>query len=186
MSNSNKAGLPVMSVRSSEGIGALTIYFADGAIPKVGDRFCLECYDVNDLGRNVSLSFRLAPLSQQVEDVSPVIYRYLRPQDYDRETDSPHNLGGVTFAFVINYTKNTVTTGTAICDDDWNFNKGEGRRVALENLSRSPIEFTHDPKQPLVRGLLGKVFEDKDVRSKNPKLAKVLFRIMADRISMGV
>lgn len=178
--------MPVVTIGSSNGIGALSPYFSNGELPKVGQRFELVCCAIEESGYDVRVKFNLSPVDASGESASPVIYRYLRPQDYDRETDSPHNLGGVTFAFVINYTKNTVTAGTAICDDDWNFNKGEGRRVALENLTRSPIEFTHDPKQSLVRGLLDKVFEDKDVRSKNPKLAKVLFRIMADRISMGV
>ena len=178
--------MPVVTLGTSEGFDALKGYFTNGEVPKVGQRFELVCYSVEGDGNDVRVRFNFSPVEASAESVSPVIYRYLRPQDYDRETDSPHNLGGVTFAFVINYTKNTVTAGTAICDDDWNFNKGEGRRVALENLTRSPIEFTHDPKQPLVNGLLDKVFKDKDVRSKNPKLAKVLFRIMADRISMGV
>lgn len=178
--------MPVVTLGTSEGIDALLGYFSDGVAPEVGQRFELVCYAIEGAGKDVRARFHLSPVERSADSVTPVIYRYLRPQDYARETDSPHNLGGVTFAFVINYTKNTVTAGTAICDDDWNFNKGEGRRVALENLTRSPVEFAHDPKQPLVRGLLAKVFEDKDTRSKNPKLAKALFRIMADRIGMGV
>lgn len=177
--------MPVVTLGSSSGLGALSPYFSNGELPKVGQRFELVCCAIEEDGYGVRVKFNLSPVEVSAESVSPVIYRYLRPQDYDRETDSPHNLGGVTFAFVIDYQKGTVTVGTAICDDDWNFDKNEGRLIALQNLSRSPIEFEHDPKVPLVSGLLEKVFGDKHVRSKNPRLAKVLVRIVSDRLGRG-
>lgn len=174
--------MPVVALNSSAGIEALKGYFANGEVPKVGQRFELVCYSVEGDGKDARVRFNLSPIEVPAESVSPVIYRYLRPQDYGRGTDSPHNLGGITFAFVIDYAKRVVSVGTAICDDDWNFSKSEGRRVALENLKKSPIMVEFDPKISLVTAAAHKVFTDKSIRAKNPKLAKVLFKTFMDRL----
>ena len=173
---------PVVTVRSTEGLDALSIYFADGKIPSVGQKFCLECFEVSyGDGQPASIRLMLSPIAED-STTSPVIYRYLRPQDYGSLMGSPSNLGGITFAFMIDYAKNTVFVGTAICDDDWNFNKAEGRRIALESLNKSPFTVAFDPRISLVNLAAEKVFADKALRAKNPKLAKVLFRTFADRL----
>lgn len=181
--------LPSITIGSVGGSTPLSAFFSDGKIPKVGDRFFLECFKVVDVGGGRStLQFMLSPLESSGEpklrdEKSPVIYRYLRPQDYySGSGDSPHNLGGVTFAFVINHAKGIVSAGAAICDDDWNFNKEEGRRIAYGNLHRAPFEFPYDWRVPLVRGAVDAYFKNKGLRAKNPKLAKALFKLISARI----
>jgi len=75
------------------------------------------------------------------ESFSPVIYRYVRPCDWD---GAVHNLGGMTLAFQINYTDNTVACGVSMCRDDENFEKYLGRVQAKDRLEGKQYTFKYD------------------------------------------
>lgn len=171
--------MPVVAIGSTEGVGAMTGYFSDGAVPVVGMMYGLSCFAIEEANGKTMAKFNLVPM-RGVSELSPVIYRYLRRRDPNAVVGSPHNLGGVTFAFQINYTTKKVSVGAAVCDEDWNFNKAQGRDFALANLSRAPFEFDYDPDMSLVSGAIAKVYDDKGLRSKNQKLAKAIKDITRD------
>ena len=96
-------------------------------------------------------------------DLSPVIYRYSRygvrdhlGEFYEGEID---NLGGVTYAFQIDYVTNEVYAGVSICRRDDNFDKALGRGVARERMESEPIAFGYHGEDGLVKSFWTRVYE---------------------------
>lgn len=95
-------------------------------------------------------------------DLSPVIYRYSRygirdylGEFYEGEID---NLGGVTYAFQIDYVTNEVYAGVSICRRDDNFDKALGRGVAKKRMEMCPITFEYDSEDTLIKAFWSKVY----------------------------
>ena len=55
------------------------------------------------------------------------VVRYVRPTDCENR---PHNLGGITLAFELDYERMVAKVGWSICADDENFNKALGEAYA--------------------------------------------------------
>ena len=96
-------------------------------------------------------------------DLSPVIYRYSRygirdylGEFYEGEID---NLGGVTYAFQIDYVTNEVYAGVSICRRDDNFDKALGRGVAKKRMETEPITFEYNGEDGLVKSFWTRVYE---------------------------
>lgn len=96
-------------------------------------------------------------------DLSPVIYRYSRygirdylGEFYEGEID---NLGGVTYAFQIDYVTNEVYAGVSICRRDDNFDKALGRGVARKRMESEPITFSYNGEDSLVKSFWTRVYE---------------------------
>lgn len=96
-------------------------------------------------------------------DLSPVIYRYSRygirdmfGSFYKGEID---NLGGVTYAFQIDYVTNEVYAGVSICRRDDNFDKALGRGIARKRMESEPITFGYHCEDGLVKSFWTRVYE---------------------------
>ena len=96
-------------------------------------------------------------------DLSPVIYRYSRygirdylGEFYEGEID---NMGGVTYAFQIDYVTNEVYAGVSICRRDDNFDKALGRGVARKRMESEPITFSYNGEDGLVKSFWTRVYE---------------------------
>ena len=72
-----------------------------------------------------------------------VFFRYIRSTD-DWFTDSKSNLGGMTFAFKLDYTLRKISVGVSVCASDENFCKQTGREIATRRLEQDPYVFGLD------------------------------------------
>lgn len=95
-------------------------------------------------------------------DLSPIIYRYSRYGVLDRFGDPIYdeidNLGGVTYAFQIDYTMNEVYAGVAVCQRDDNFNKTLGKTIARQRLDREPFAFEYTGEESLIKSFWSRVY----------------------------
>lgn len=62
------------------------------------------------------------------------VTRYVRPTDCE---DRPHNLGGITLAFELDYERMVAKVGWSICADDENFDKATGQDLAWRRFYAS-------------------------------------------------
>ena len=95
-------------------------------------------------------------------DLSPIIYRYSRYGVLDRFGDPIYdeidNLGGVTYAFQIDYAMNEVYAGVAVCQQDDNFNKALGKTIARQRLDREPFAFEYSGEESLIKSFWSRVY----------------------------
>lgn len=95
-------------------------------------------------------------------DLSPIIYRYSRYGVLDRFGDPIYdeidNLGGVTYAFQIDYAMNEVYAGVAVCQRDDNFNKTLGKTIARQRLDREPFAFEYTGEESLIKSFWSRVY----------------------------
>lgn len=95
-------------------------------------------------------------------DLSPIIYRYSRYGVLDRFGDPIYdeidNLGGVTYAFQIDYAMNDVYAGVAVCQRDDNFNKTLGKTIARQRLDREPFVFEYTGEESLIKSFWSRVY----------------------------
>lgn len=95
-------------------------------------------------------------------DLSPIIYRYsrygLRDQYDELLYDEIDNLGGVTYAFQIDYAMNEVYAGVAVCQRDDNFDKTLGKTIACQRLQREPFTFEYSGEESLVKSFWSHVY----------------------------
>lgn len=95
-------------------------------------------------------------------DLSPIIYRYsrygLRDQHDELQYDEIDNLGGVTYAFQIDYAINEVYAGVAVCQRDDNFNKTLGKTIARQRLDREPFAFEYTGEESLIKSFWSRVY----------------------------
>lgn len=95
-------------------------------------------------------------------DLSPIIYRYSRYGVLDRFGDPIYdeidNLGGVTYAFQIDYAMNEVYAGVAVCQRDDNFDKALGKTIARQRLDREPFTFEYSGEESLIKSFWSRVY----------------------------
>ena len=95
-------------------------------------------------------------------DLSPIIYRYSRYGVLDRFGDPIYdeidNLGGVTYAFQIDYALNEVYAGVAVCQRDDNFDKALGKTIARQRLDREPFAFEYSGEESLIKSFWSRVY----------------------------
>lgn len=95
-------------------------------------------------------------------DLSPIIYRYSRYGVLDRFGDPIYdeidNLGGVTYAFQIDYAMNEVYAGVAVCQRDDNFDKALGKTIARQRLDREPFAFEYSGEESLIKSFWSHVY----------------------------
>lgn len=95
-------------------------------------------------------------------DLSPIIYRYSRYGVLDRFGDPIYdeidNLGGVTYAFQIDYAMNEVYAGVAVCQRDDNFDKALGKTFARQRLDREPFAFEYSGEESLIKSFWSRVY----------------------------
>lgn len=95
-------------------------------------------------------------------DLSPIIYRYsrygLRDQYDELQYDEIDNLGGVTYAFQIDYAINEVYAGVAVCQRDDNFDKTLGKTIAHQRLQREPFTFEYSGEESLIKSFWSRVY----------------------------
>lgn len=95
-------------------------------------------------------------------DLSPVIYRYSRYGVLDRFGDPIYdeidNLGGVTYAFQIDYAINEVYAGVAVCQRNDNFDKTLGKTIASQRLQREPFAFEYSGEESLIKSFWSRVY----------------------------
>lgn len=95
-------------------------------------------------------------------DLSPIIYRYsrygLRDQYDELHYDEIDNLGGVTYAFKIDYAMNEVYAGVAVCQRDDNFDKTLGKTIARQRLQREPFTFEYTGEELLIKSFWSRVY----------------------------
>lgn len=95
-------------------------------------------------------------------DLSPIIYRYSRYGVLDRFGDPIYdeidNLGGVTYAFQIDYAMNEVYAGVAVCQRDDNFDKALGKTIARQRLDREPFAFEYSGEESLIKSFWSRVY----------------------------
>ena len=95
-------------------------------------------------------------------DLSPIIYRYSRyglcDQHDELQYDEIDNLGGVTYAFQIDYAMNEVYAGVAVCQRDDNFNKTLGKTIARQRLDREPFAFEYTGEESLIKSFWSRVY----------------------------
>lgn len=95
-------------------------------------------------------------------DLSPIIYRYSRYGVLDRFGnpiyDEIDNLGGVTYAFQIDYAINEVYAGVAVCQRGDNFDKTLGKTIAHQRLQREPFAFEYSGEESLIKSFWSNVY----------------------------
>lgn len=95
-------------------------------------------------------------------DLSPIIYRYsrygLRDQYDELQYDEIDNLGGVTYAFQIDYAMNEVYAGVAVCQRDDNFDKTIGKTIARQRMNREPLAFEYSGEESLIKSFWSHVY----------------------------
>lgn len=95
-------------------------------------------------------------------DLSPIIYRYsrygLRDQYDELQYDEIDNLGGVTYAFQIDYAMNEVYAGVAVCQRDDNFDKTLGKTIARQRMNREPFTFEYSGEGSLIKSFWSHVY----------------------------
>lgn len=95
-------------------------------------------------------------------DLSPIIYRYsrygLRDQYDELQYDEIDNLGGVTYAFQIDYVINEVYAGVAVCQRNDNFDKTLGKTIASQRLQREPFAFEYSGEESLIKSFWSRVY----------------------------
>lgn len=95
-------------------------------------------------------------------DLSPIIYRYsrygLRDQYDELQYDEIDNLGGVTYAFQIDYAINEVYAGVAVCQRHDNFDKTLGKTIARQRLQREPFAFEYSGEESLIKSFWSRVY----------------------------
>lgn len=95
-------------------------------------------------------------------DLSPIIYRYSRYGVLDRFGDPIYdeidNLGGVTYAFQIDYAMDEVYAGVAVCQRDDNFDKALGKTIARQRLDREPFAFEYSGEESLIKSFWSRVY----------------------------
>jgi hypothetical protein len=106
---------------------------------------------------------RWTEIMDKNHDLSPVIYRYSRygvrdmfGSFYKGEID---NLGGVAYAFQIDYVTNEVYAGVSVCRRDDNFDKALGRGIARKRMDREPITFGYNGEGTLIKSFWTRVYE---------------------------
>lgn len=95
-------------------------------------------------------------------DLSPIIYRYsrygLRDHNDELQYDEIDNLGGVTYAFQIDYAMNEVYAGVAVCQRDDNFDKTLGKTIARQRMNREPFTFEYSGEESLIKSFWSHVY----------------------------
>lgn len=95
-------------------------------------------------------------------DLSPTIYRYsrygLRDHNDELQYDEIDNLGGVTYAFQIDYAMNEVYAGVAVCQRDDNFDKTIGKTIARQRMNREPFTFEYSGEESLIKSFWSHVY----------------------------
>lgn len=95
-------------------------------------------------------------------DLSPIIYRYsrygLRDQYDELQYDEIDNLGGVTYAFQIDYAINEVYAGVAVCQRDDNFDKTLGKTIARQRMNHEPFTFEYTGGESLIKSFWSHVY----------------------------
>lgn len=113
-------------------------------------------------------------------DLSPIIYRYsrygLRDQYDELQYDEIDNLGGVTYAFQIDYAMNEVYAGVAVCQRDDNFDKTLGKTIARQRLQREPFTFEYSGEESLIKSFWTHVYSMYH-RGEDDALIRALYQV---------
>ena len=114
-------------------------------------------------------------------DLSPIIYRYsrygLRDQYDELQYDEIDNLGGVTYAFQIDYAFNEVYAGVAVCQRDDNFDKTLGKTIASQRLQREPFTFEYSGEESLIKSFWSRVYSMHNKDGEDDALIRALVGI---------
>lgn len=114
-------------------------------------------------------------------DLSPIIYRYSRYGVLDRFGDPIYdeidNLGGVTYAFQIDYAINEVYAGVAVCQRDDNFDKTLGKTIARQRLVREPFAFEYSGEESLIKSFWSRVYSKHNKDGEDDALIRALVGI---------
>ena len=114
-------------------------------------------------------------------DLSPIIYRYSRYGVLDRFGDPIYdeidNLGGVTYAFQIDYSMNEVYAGVAVCQRDDNFDKTIGKTIARQRLVRGPFAFEYSGEESLIKSFWSRVYSMHNKDGEDDALIRALVGI---------
>ena len=114
-------------------------------------------------------------------DLSPIIYRYSRYGVLDRFGDPIYdeidNLGGVTYAFQIDYAINEVYAGVAVCQRDDNFDKTLGKTIARQRLDREPFAFEYTSEESLIKSFWSRVYSMYNKDGEDDELIRALVGI---------
>lgn len=114
-------------------------------------------------------------------DLSPIIYRYsrygLRDQHDELQYDEIDNLGGVTYAFQIDYAMNEVYAGVAVCQRDDNFNKTLGKTIARQRLQREPFAFEYTGEESLIKSFWSRVYSMYNKDGEDDALIRALYQV---------
>ena len=121
-------------------------------------------------------------------DLSPIIYRYsrygLRDQHDELQYDEIDNLGGVTYAFQIDYAINEVYAGVAVCQRDDNFDKTLGKTIARQRLQREPFTFEYSGEESLVKSFWSRVYSLYH-RGESDALIRALYEVVTTDFVTG-
>nr|DAS97349.1 MAG TPA: hypothetical protein [Caudoviricetes sp.] len=113
-------------------------------------------------------------------DLSPTIYRYsrygLRDHNDELQYDEIDNLGGVTYAFQIDYAMNEVYAGVAVCQRDDNFDKTIGKTIARQRMNREPFTFEYSGEESLIKSFWSHVYRLYH-RGEDDALIRVLYQV---------
>lgn len=121
-------------------------------------------------------------------DLSPIIYRYsrygLRDKHDELQYDEIDNLGGVTYAFQIDYAINEVYAGVAVCQRDDNFDKALGKTIARQRLQREPFTFEYSGEESLVKSFWSHVYSLYH-RGESDALIRALYEVVTTDFVTG-
>lgn len=114
-------------------------------------------------------------------DLSPIIYRYsrygLRDQYDELQYDEIDNLGGVTYAFQIDYAMNEVYAGVAVCQRDDNFDKTLGKTIAHQRLQREPFTFEYSGEESLIKSFWSRIYRMYNKDGEDDALIRALYQV---------
>ncbi len=115
------------------------------------------------------------------EPISPIIVRHDRylVGEFIMDLDSK---GGVTYAFKLDYKNSVAYVGVAVCSEQENFNKSEGRRLAEHRLKTDSLAFNFQPNSKIgLKDQLWHAFQEgKILCSKNGM--KIMQSVKLERI----
>ena len=121
-------------------------------------------------------------------DLSPIIYRYsrygLRDQHDELQYDEIDNLGGVTYAFQIDYAINEVYAGVAVCQRDDNFDKTLGKTIARQRMDREPFTFEYSGEESLIKSFWSHVYSLYH-RGESDALIRALYEVVTTDFVTG-
>lgn len=114
-------------------------------------------------------------------DLSPIIYRYSRYGVLDRFGDPIYdeidNLGGVTYAFQIDYAMNEVYAGVAVCQRNDNFDKTLGKTIAHQRLQREPFTFEYSGEESLIKSFWSRIYRMYNKDGEDDALIRALYQV---------